>query len=117
MSCTVTLMHGFIKRWRVFVAPQVVGDLTWARADYDSARGKIISDWKVAGGEFGLKLKVPANTTATVSLPIGEITRVLEGGQPVAQSRGVAFSKEEGGRTVFLVEPGLYEFSGPLNAH
>ncbi|HWQ90581.1 MAG TPA: family 78 glycoside hydrolase catalytic domain, partial [Clostridia bacterium] len=40
--------------------------ITWARAEYDSIRGKIISHWKRDGEAFELNLTVPANTTATV---------------------------------------------------
>ncbi len=95
-----------------FVTPRVVGDLTSARAEYNSARGKIISDWKVVNGEFRLALRVPANATATVSLPISEVAQVKEGGKPVA---GLPFRVEER-RTIFLVPSGAYAFSGPLEA-
>ena len=94
------------------VAPQVVGGLTSARASYDSIRGPIVSDWKVANGEFRLTLTIPANTTATVSLPIDGL--VLEGGKSVAKSEGLKFLRTEGGRSVLEAGSGTYRFSGPL---
>ena len=97
-----------------FVAPQVVGDLTFARADYDSIRGKIVSDWKVVNGEFRLAVEVPANTTATVSVPIASLDQVRESGRPAAKARGVRFLRVENGRTVFEVGSGNYRFAGPL---
>jgi alpha-L-rhamnosidase len=100
-----------------FVTPNVVGDLTWARADYNSVRGQIVSAWKVAGGEFQLELKVPANTTATVSLPISDVASAKEGGKSASHSAGVKFLKTDGQRTVFLVASGHYSFAGPLAAH
>jgi alpha-L-rhamnosidase len=100
-----------------FVTPHVVGDLTWARAEYDSARGKIVSDWKVENGEFRLALRVPPNTTATVSLPISDVAQVHESGKSVGKSAGVAFLKVDGRRTVFLVQSGAYSFSGPCESH
>jgi len=100
-----------------FVTPHVVGDLTWARAEYNSARGEIVSDWKVVNGEFRLALRVPVNTSATVSLPISQLAQVREGGRPVAKSAGAAFLRVDGGRTVFLVSSGAYAFSGPLATH
>jgi alpha-L-rhamnosidase len=100
-----------------FVTPHVAGDLTWARGEYNSVRGEIISDWKVVNGEFRLAVRVPANTTATVSLPISELAQVKEGGKPVAESAGVTFLKAEDQRTVFCVLSGTYNFSGPLGAH
>jgi alpha-L-rhamnosidase len=97
-----------------FVTPNAAGDLTSARAEYNSARGKIVSGWKIVNGEFRLDLRVPANITATVSLPIGDVTQVREGGKPAVRSVGAAFLKTDGGRTVFLVQSGAYVFSGPF---
>ncbi|HEU0296748.1 MAG TPA: glycoside hydrolase family 78 protein [Anaerolineales bacterium] len=48
------------------LAPQPGGGLTHARAEYDSAYGKIISDWKIEGDEFIWKFTIPANTSADV---------------------------------------------------
>jgi alpha-L-rhamnosidase len=31
---------------KIVIAPQPVGDVTWAKASYNSIRGKIVSDWK-----------------------------------------------------------------------
>ena len=95
-----------------FITPQVVGDLTAARGAYDSIRGRIVSDWQVVNGEFILDLTIPANTTATVSLPIAG--NVLEGGQPASQTGGVKDLRAEGGRSVMEVAAGSYRFHGPL---
>jgi alpha-L-rhamnosidase len=46
--------------------PKVGGGLTFARAEYESAYGKIVSDWKIEHGEFTWKFTIPANTSATV---------------------------------------------------
>jgi alpha-L-rhamnosidase len=97
-----------------FINPQVVGDLTSARGKYYSIRGKIVSDWKVVNGNFRLTLTIPANTRATVSLPISDAANVQESGKPVARSHGVTFSRIENRRTVFTVEAGVYQFDGPL---
>ncbi|HEV2696165.1 MAG TPA: family 78 glycoside hydrolase catalytic domain, partial [Verrucomicrobiae bacterium] len=55
---------------KIIIAPQPVGDVTWVKAGYDSIRGKIVSDWKRDGDAFALKITVPANTTATVYVPV-----------------------------------------------
>ncbi len=94
------------------VTPHVVGGLTSARGEYDSIRGKILSEWQVTSGEFRLNLTIPANSTATVSLPIAG--NVLESGQPAAQSRGVKFLRTAGSRNVFEIGSGNYHFSGIL---
>jgi alpha-L-rhamnosidase len=95
-----------------FVTPQPLGDLTSARGVYDSIHGKIVSDWQVSKGQFELRLTIPANTTATVSLPIAE--KVLESGKPISQSVGVNALRTEGGRSLFEVGSGSFLFSGPI---
>lgn len=50
------------------LAPQAGGGLTFARAEYDSAYGKIISHWKIEDGAFVWNFVIPANASATVIL-------------------------------------------------
>jgi alpha-L-rhamnosidase len=58
------------------LAPKPDGGLTYARAEYDSAYGKIISDWKIEGDEFIWKFTIPANTSADVVVRDGPIGRI-----------------------------------------
>jgi hypothetical protein len=95
---------------KIIIRPQPVGDLTWARASYDSIRGKITSDWKRAGGKFTLNVTIPANTTATVFIPAASVETVTEGGQPAAQSGGVKFLRMENDRAVFEIQSGIFTF-------
>ena len=95
---------------KIIIRPQPAGDLTWARASYDSIRGKITSDWKRAGGKFTLNVTIPANTTATVFIPAASAETVTEGGKPAAQSGGVKFLRMENDRAVFEIESGAYTF-------
>jgi hypothetical protein len=95
---------------KIIIRPQPAGDLTWARAGYDSIRGKITSDWKCAGGKFTLSVTIPANTTATVFIPAASAETVTEGGKPAAQSSGVKFLRMENDRAVFEIESGAYTF-------
>ncbi|MGD0518313.1 MAG: glycoside hydrolase family 78 protein [Thermoguttaceae bacterium] len=96
------------------IKPNVVGDLTSARGEYNSIRGKIVSDWKVADGQFSLNLTIPANTTATVYLPIADAAQVREQDKPANNSPGITFLRTEDQRTVWTVGSGDYCFIGPL---
>ena len=46
---------------------------------------------KDRGGDFVLKLTIPANTTAEVALPMGQGSQVLESGGPAEKAPGVRF--------------------------
>jgi alpha-L-rhamnosidase len=52
-----------------FVKPAPVGDLTSAKARYESIHGEIVSDWRIEDGVFKLSVTVPPGTTATVFVP------------------------------------------------
>jgi alpha-L-rhamnosidase len=87
--------------------PELGGGLSWARGSYDSIRGQIRSDWKLVGSQFTLSISVPANTTATVYLPVGKGSIVTESGRPIAEAAGVRASREDG---VVEVQSGNYRF-------
>lgn len=85
--------------------------ISWARARYDSPRGRIVSDWKRDGNRLLLDVVIPANITATVLLPAKSADAVTEGNQPLAQAAGVKFLRMEGGRAVLEIGSGRYQFA------
>ena len=101
---------------RIVIHPAVVGDLTWARAHYDSMPGQIRSEWKRDGNRFTLNVTIPVNTTATVFLPTDAAAAVQESGRPVASAQPVTFLRSEPGSAVFAVGSGSYSFRSTLPA-
>ncbi len=65
----------------VILKPHPVEALTWAEGRYESVHGPIAVRWDRRDGKFTLKVTIPANTTATVYLPV-------RNGPPVAQAIG-----------------------------
>jgi alpha-L-rhamnosidase len=63
----------------ILFAPRPGGGLTYARASVDSVYGRVSSGWQIADGKLKLKVEVPPNTTATVSLPGGKVEEVGSG--------------------------------------
>ena len=88
----------------IVINPQPVGDVTWAKASYNSIRGKIVSDWKRDDEKFTLNVTIPANTTATVFVP-------AKSREAVTQTSGATFLRMENDRAIFAVESGQYEFN------
>ena len=102
------------------VEPQVVGGLTWARADIDTVRGPISSSWRVVGGAFELEADVPPNTRAVIRIPKLGLAEpsITEGGEPVwpdpgraAARPGIARAADEPGAVAFEVGSGRYVFA------
>ena len=95
--------------WKHFViAPQPGGGVTWAKSEYQSIRGKIATDWKIAAGKLTLRATVPPNTTATLRLPKSAATDVTESGHPVSPTRTTSYQAE------FEIGAGSYEFVAPF---
>jgi hypothetical protein len=90
--------------------PRPGGDLTYARAEYDSVRGKIVSGWSLEGKTLNLEVTVPANTTATIYVPAQDPTRITEGGRPASEAEGVTFLGIDEGAAVFALASGHYQF-------
>ena len=70
----------------IIMKPHPVGDLTHVKASHRSPYGKIESKWRKDGEKFIWEIEIPANTTATVTLPKGKLGKMTEGGKPVPQT-------------------------------
>jgi alpha-L-rhamnosidase len=97
----------------IALRPRPGGGLTSAKAAYDSLYGKIVSEWKYAGGRWVWKVTVPPNTTATVFVPT--TVAVQEGDGPAERAEGVRFLRREPNATVYEVGSGHYLFSFATN--
>ena len=65
-----------------YIEPVVGGGLTFAKGSYESVYGTIVSEWKVEGNELVFRFVIPANTSATVTLPSLEYQNMeLEAGE------------------------------------
>jgi alpha-L-rhamnosidase len=95
----------------IVIHPYPGGGLSYARAEYRSLHGLIRSGWEIgAGNTLTVRVTIPANATATVSLPVREKQVVYEGASQASQTPGVTFQREEKGRQFFKIGSGDYEF-------
>ncbi|HXN52522.1 MAG TPA: glycoside hydrolase family 78 protein [Candidatus Acidoferrum sp.] len=89
---------------KIVIRPHLDRRIAFARGEYDSIYGKIVTDWKAtAGGPFRLSVTIPANTTAEVFLPAAARAQVTERGKMVETRR-------EGESLVVSVGSGSYDF-------
>jgi alpha-L-rhamnosidase len=94
--------------------PDPTGEMTWARAAYDSPYGRISSGWKIEGETLTYTCTVPANTTATLLLPTSAPDGVSESGKPVGDHPQVRLlARGENGRNHYLLRAGSYTFTCP----
>jgi alpha-L-rhamnosidase len=95
----------------LLMRPQPVPGLEFCKASYRTMYGTVASQWKVEGPTFRWKIKLPPNTTATLWVPAAEPGKVREAGGPAAESPGVHFVRADGGRTVYELDSGDFEFT------
>jgi len=84
--------------------------MNWVRAEYNSARGKIISAWKMENEKFQLTVTIPPNTTAKIFVPATAAENVLENGQPIQSAQEVKFVRMDGSAALLEVGSGTYNF-------
>ncbi|MHB1307861.1 MAG: family 78 glycoside hydrolase catalytic domain [Limisphaerales bacterium] len=88
--------------------------IDWVKAEYDSIRGPIVSEWKRGAGTFELNVTIPANTTATLHLPAQSAAAIREGDRPLSQVSAVKFLRQENDRAVLEVGSGRYRFAAAV---
>jgi len=74
---------------RVRIAPEP-GELEWARAEYRSVRGRIVSAWRQDADRLQLEVEIPPNVRATVVLPGEAPVEVGPGRHTFAAARAAA---------------------------
>jgi alpha-L-rhamnosidase len=102
----------------IIIAPQLDGLLTHADTRYDSVRGRIETSWELRDGRFNLKVTIPANTWATLYLPMNpaaDDSTVTEGGDSLAKAHVLALPRHGDSQPVEFGS-GSYQFSAPAPA-
>ena len=99
---------------RFKIQPHVGGGLEYAKAEYNSIHGKIVSGWKLENDKLLMDITIPANTSAFVYVPTEDRSQVTESGKSVKDSEGVKFLRMEKGAAVFKVDSGSYIFESTL---
>ena len=87
--------------------------ITSVKATHESGYGLIRSEWqRTDDGRVSYKATVPANSTATLYLPVlSGNDEITEGGKALEEAEGVTFKGIEDGKAVIGLESGSYEFT------
>ncbi len=93
------------------IEPAVGKGLTWASTRYDSVHGPIVTSWKLKGKKLSLEVSIPANTTATISVPARNLAGVTEDGKPAQKAEDLKFLSQDGSSVTFEAGSGNYHFS------
>ncbi|QJD85718.1 alpha-L-rhamnosidase [Cohnella herbarum] len=97
---------------RVRIRPGISsGDLTYARASFESSYGRMTSDWRVVDAIVHVDSTIPANVSAEVFLDGARIDSVTESGNPLQAADGIQSYVETSEGVLVSVGSGTYRFS------
>jgi hypothetical protein len=94
----------------IILRPSIVGDVHWAKGEYHSPYGMVLSSWQKEGKRFDWDISVPANARAEVWLPVSAGAAVTEGQQDLATRRDIEVIGKQEGRMILRVGSGKYHF-------
>jgi hypothetical protein len=95
---------------KIEIRPETVGDVTWAKANYKSPYGNIVSSWKKDKGQFKLEVSIPANTTASIYLPVKSNATIKVDGQNIKARHDLKFVGYHDGKAEIKAGSGNYTF-------
>ncbi len=97
-----------------FLVEPRLGSLSAASITVPTIRGTILAVVTQQDGAWSLVLRVPANTSAVISVPTGDPDAVTESRRPIIANPLITPSGVDQGRSLFEVPAGTYHFSTPL---
>lgn len=96
---------------RILIAPQIVKDLEWVKANYQSINGEIRVHWSKEKNSLRLKLSIPANTTAQVLLPTSDPNTTRLEGKPLLSKADIRLlPRAENEQVLLEMKSGDYVF-------
>jgi len=81
---------------KLLLQPHPTSKLSYAKASFESPYGKVISGWERKNGRIIVTVRIPANSQATVFLPVDDITKLTENGSAVSAGQEVRDGKRIG---------------------
>ncbi len=82
-------LPGSVAYRELLLRPTPGGRLSWARAEQDTARGKVACGWRLTDGRITVSVAIPPGSTAVLEIPTADSSSVRESDQPLDGRPGV----------------------------
>ena len=92
----------------ILIQPNPTKRLEYAKASFESSYGTITSGWERKDGKIIIKVRIPANTTATIVLPSDNTLKVTENGKALTENK--LFSNIRSTDNKIILESGSGEY-------
>lgn len=99
-----------------FLLPHLdtTGKITHVSGSHVSPYGEIVSEWRTEHRTLTYLATVPANSTATLSVPTTDPSSVREGRTPLSRVQGVRYLGRTDGTASYRLSSGHYELTASL---
>ncbi|WEO99558.1 family 78 glycoside hydrolase catalytic domain [Streptomyces sp. FXJ1.172] len=99
-----------------FLRPHLdpTGRITHVSGSHLSPYGQIVSEWRTDHRTLTYRVAVPANSTATLSVPTTDPSTVRDGRTPLAHTQGVQYLGFTDGTAAYRLPSGRYELTASL---
>lgn len=96
---------------KIVIKPYLPADLPWVKASLDTLRGTVAVDWAQDETSATLNVSIPANSTATVHIPIPDSTAIKEADMCVNEADGIDVAGSDDTTCILAVGSGEYTFT------
>lgn len=94
----------------LILQPHPTDRLSMSKAAFESAYGTVESGWKANASGTEVKVRVPANASATIILPADDFSKVLCNSLPITQCSYLKGIKNSNGKVIVSAGSGEYIF-------
>ena len=94
----------------IIVQPHPSKRLNYAKASFESSYGLITSGWERKDGKVTFRIKIPANTSATIVLPVTDASKVAESKKAISGNSDFTNLKTADNKITFEAGSGEYIF-------
>ena len=94
----------------IVIQPHPSKRLNYSKASFESSYGTITSGWERKDGKIIVKIRVPANTRATVILPVIQAAKVTENGKAISGNADFSDIRTADNKLLFEAGSGEYTF-------
>lgn len=95
---------------KILIAPEIIGDLTWAETTFNTIHGEILTSWKKEQNNIILKIKIPVNCKAIVVLPQADPGKITESEKQLRDINEIKVINVSAGKTICEISSGEYLF-------
>ena len=94
----------------IAIQPHPTKKLTYSKASFESSYGIISSGWERNGSKIIVRATIPANTIATIKLPVNSAGMVTDNGKSISENKNFSNIRTEGNQLLFEAGSGTYAF-------